>query len=276
MAARCQTCDASTNDQLTLCNRCVKKLQTDLASVSWLLTELETTITRQVRFTRPSETSRSASTPLPWNDRASQMNKTLRTTLWHWVGVVSDYDASDPSAHITDTYEMARWLWRNVNVLRRLDIAGRAHDDLTTTIRRARAVVDRPPDLVTFGVCGNTGPEDRPFEIACDDYLYGVPHRSTVRCRKCKAEHLVSERREWMLNYVVGMNGTASEVSAYLSMVGIRMTVDVIRGLHRRDRIKPAGYIQSRKGKEIAQYRFSDVIEAAKNRYDRKPKAQVS
>jgi hypothetical protein len=272
VAARCQTCDASTNDELSLCNRCVRKLQDDLASVSWLVVELENTLTRQARFTRPSETSRSASTPLPWNDRASQAARLLDKTLRHWVGVVSDYDSTDPSQHITDTTELARWLWRNAGVLRRLDVAGEVHSEIISVIRRARVVVDRPPDLVTYGVCGGAA------EQPCDAYLYGAPSRPTVECRKCGSVFQVKERLEWMLDYVRGMNGTAAEVATYLRMVGIKITDNGIRGLKRRGRIEPVGYIRSRNGKEepIAQYRFSDVITAVSHRYERKVKAQVS
>ena len=271
-SSQCQVCTSPTGDGSQLCSKCVRKLSEELTSVSWLVTELEVTRTRQARFTRQQDgnTSSSATTPLPWDDRASLMQGELHATISAWALHVSsvDEDSRDPLSAVNhETQNIARWLNRNMITLRKLHHgnAGRAHAEILGVIRRARVTVDRPPDLVTYGVCGNSD-NDRP---ACPEYLYALPKDVEVKCRRCKTIYDLKVRKAWMLTYVADMFGTTSEVSTYLRLAGIKISGDAVRALARRDRIKQVGMAPSASGKAVPLYRFSDVIVAVSVRYIR-------
>lgn len=269
MSAECQACTSSTGDGITLCTKCVGKLQDALSSVSkWLMTELRTTIVRQARFTRQGESVRSATTPLPWNDRASRLSRQLHRELASWVQALGEGDTEDPIEHVVGSRELARWLWRNMSAIRSCDAAGALYRELTRTIERCGAIVDRPVDMVTYGMCANTDPDEtgHPTRVACDEYLYGVPNRPAVKCRKCGAVYDVAKRKEWMLQYVGGMVGTASEVATYLRISGVKVSPDQVRKMKERKRISAAGRVMDGK-KPVDLYRFSDVITAMSDRY---------
>jgi hypothetical protein len=164
------------------------------------------------------------------------------------------------------TEPVARWLNRNMVTLRKLNDAGRAHAEILGVIRRARITVDRPPELVTYGVCGNEDGD----RAACAEYLYALPKDVEVKCRRCKTIYDVKVRKAWMLTYVADMFGTTSEVSTYLRLAGIKISGDAVRALaRRRDGIQPVGMAPSASGKAVPLYRFSDVIAAVSVRYIR-------
>lgn len=261
----CQACGSQSGDDMLLCKDCTAKLGRDLISVSWLVRELDAARTRQVRFDR-QHGSRSSVTPLPWNPRASSMVTELGSVIGLWsetvhAGVVTELPVG--------TWKRALYLAGNMPKLRGHLQAGDAHRELTRVIRKARATVDRPPDQVTYGLCGNTDPDEtgHPTRTPCDAYLYAGRHeKKIIKCRKCGASFSVEQRREWMLEYVRSMAGTASEVANYLKLAGVKVSADSIKGLRNRNRITALPGTSGR----TSLYRFSDVIDAVGSRYRRK------
>jgi len=277
-SAACQACTAPTGDTVFLCRDCIQKLATDIASVVWMVRELETTLTRQARFVRQSDSglSRSATTPLPWDERASRVTKLLDRGIHYWAIEVSLLDREDPrdplSALLVDggCVEVARWLWRNLTTLRIHEQAGRAFEELRDVCKQARTTVDRPPDMVTYGMCGIKLPN----RGICNEYLYGAPNQLTLECRRCHSTFQLKERRDWMLAYVSNMMGTTGEIAIYLTASGMGITPDAVRSLirrHPRDIPKVSVNVDGH-----ALYRFSNVIDAVGNRYQRAPATVVA
>jgi hypothetical protein len=163
-----------------------------------------------------------------------------------------------------DTAGVAQWLIRNISTLRQHAEAGTAHDEILDAIVQARRAIDRAPDQVTYGPCKNDEDRDEP----CEEYLYGIPGKDWVYCRACGAKHSTAARREWMLESIRGMTGTAVEVAGFLKLAGLKVTVDAIRGMAARARILSVGVGKN----DRALYRCSDVIAAAGDRYKRKGK----
>lgn len=276
MASTCGACSAVTTDELHLCKPCTRSLGEELISVSWLIRDLrEVMFTRQVRFSDQQSTARSRETPLPYDERASAMALELDATLRHWALEIN------PSGHDLpiETDKVALWLAGNLPRIRGNPEAGAVHRALVEVVRKARDIIDRPPDRIGFGMCESevdprTGhPQDR-----CTEYLYARPGAREIRCRRCGSVFDVASRKDWMLTYVRGMVGTASEVSIYLRMVGITVSGDAIRALHNRSRLTSAGTgpSRSRNGEDVTLFRFSDVIDAMSQRYQRKPKPCTS
>lgn len=278
-SAACQACTAPTGDTVFLCRDCIQKLATDIASVTWMIRELETTLTRQARFVRQSDSgmARSATTPLPWDERAAQVTKLLDRRVHHWAIEVSLLNREDPRDPLSvqlqgsgGVVEVSRWLWRNLSTLRIHEQAGRAYDELRDVCQQAHETVDRPPDLVTYGMCG----AELPNRVICHEYLYGAPNQLTLECRRCHTQFQLKERRDWMLAYVSNMMGTTGEIATYLTASGMGITPDAVRALirrHPRDIPKRGDNAEGH-----ALYRFSNVIDAVGNRYQRAPATVVA
>lgn len=270
----CQQCEAPT--QVALCSKCVERLARDLVSCTWLPRQLEVALTRQSRFQRQQDGARSTTRPLPWDERASEAMVDLHSTVSAWalqISQVSEH-AGDMLREVNhETENVARWVNRNMSTLKLMESAGIAYREISSSVRRACTVVDRPPDLVTYGVCGNPGND----QAECTEYLYALPADVEVSCRRCKTVYDVRERRKWMLDYVSGMFGTTSEVSAYLTLAGMKISVDAVRALARRHKsIQPVGMAPSASGKAVPLYRFSDVIAAISVRYKKPARKKVS
>jgi len=186
------------------------------------------------------------------------------------LGSVIGYWAETLGDPPPGTWRRALFLAGNLPKLRTHPSAGEAHHQLTGVIRKARGVIDRPPDQVTYGLCGNDDPDEtgKATRVPCDAYLYASPHeKRVIRCRKCGAQYSVEQRKEWMLRYVSSMAGTASEVANYLRLAGMKVSVDTVKGLRNRNRILPLP------GTNL--FRFSDVIDAVSHRYQHRSKAKV-
>lgn len=271
----CQGCNSTPTQGAALCVPCTRKLADALAHCSWLPRQLEVALTRQQRFQRQQEGARSTTRPLPWDERASHALVDLHSTVSAWAVLISrsSEHAGDRLSQVsTETEDVARWINRNMDTLRMMapETVNIAYRELTGCIKRAFSSVDRPPDLVTYGVCGNEGPTGDAAQ--CTEYLYALPSAAEVKCRRCKMTYDVRERRKWMLEYVQGMFGTTSEVSAYLTLAGIKVSVDAVRALARRHNgIEVVGMAPSASGKAVPLYRFSDVLAAIGSRY-KKPK----
>jgi hypothetical protein len=265
-STECQACGALTGDGTLLCKDCTQKLGEALIKVSWLVRELEVAYIRAARFTRPSDSlARSRTQPLPWDERASAMVLLLRSTIRYWAMEVHSRTWSatviGPERPLPDdTWRRALYLAGNLPRLRSHHDVARAHKELTGAIGLAQVTVDRPPDMLAYGICGS----EQHNKIRCSGYLYAAPGDLVITCPKCRTEYDMDTRRRWMLDYVRRMSGTAVEIAGYLRLVGMKVTVDSIKGLVRRERLFPVPNTDL--------YRFQDVIDAVSTRYQRKPK----
>jgi hypothetical protein len=266
----CGSCQATS--ALPLCSDCLTKLRTELLSGMWLPTELEVTFIRMRRFVSQSDGARSSATPVPFDDRVGTMPETLFGTLRYWARFISPHvphlDRIEKVPPL-DTRALAAWLWRNAAEYQRTDpqTAGAAFRAILGVLDDAKAIVDRPPDTVTYGLCD----APRPDGTKCPAYLYGAPpadmDKGIIRCTRCRSEHDVAKRRTWMLDYVAQMSGTISEVSTYLTLAGVKVSPDAIRSMLRRNRIRDRGF--TAEGDRLV--RFSDVIAAQADKYSRNP-----
>lgn len=255
----CCACQAATKDGVTLCPVCLSTLRGRLADVDWLIPELEIVLTRQTRYTVQKIRAKSRVPGLPWDERAAARLLSLRATLEDWARRISRPGDVMPGPH---ALALAQWLRRNLDRLASSIESGYAFYAITESIDRAKICVDRPPDRLIFGMCGNeeTG-------VPCSAYLYGTAEDGEVVCQVCRARYDVAERREEMLEQVRMMWGTAAQVSYYLSIAGIKISEDAIRSMAHRNRIRPVN-----PDAKTPLFRFSDVIEAARNRYQRTKK----
>lgn len=237
----CGVCSAPAGDDARLCKSHTDELAGLLAGVAELVAELDVTITRQARTTRPSDGGRSTERPLAWNEAASARAFELNTCLNGWALDTARLDEDERDqlihCHHSDTGSVAAWLVRNLHTLRLHAEAGIAYDDIRQAIREARRAIDRPSDPVPFGPCGQI------FDNGdvCQEILYGQLDRPQVPCRACGALHPTRGRLEWMLQYMQGMLATIPELVAIASLAGKRTNADALRLMHSRGRFIAKG-----------------------------------
>jgi hypothetical protein len=200
-SAQCQVCSAPTGDKANLCRTHSDQLVHDLRTVAAIVVELEVTVTRQDRVGPAKHGSRSAETPLAWNENAAAREFELNTTINAWALDVShlDEDERDPLADIshTDTADVAAWLTRNISTLRQHGEAGTAYDEITDAVHNARDATDLPKVRNRFyaGPCPNQlvvqnddGTEGR---TQCQGEVWAFiatgNDMSYLRCQSCRA-----------------------------------------------------------------------------------------
>ena len=263
----CGVCASPTGDHGHLCRTHTETLCLDLRTVAWLTAELDVTVTRQARITAARHGSRSASTPLPWNEHASARRHELACTVNVWAldtSRLSEDDRDRLAEHPQhDVPAVAAWLVRNLPTLRQHPEAGDAYDQLTDSIQQARRAIDRPLDLTTFGPCH----AEQDDGTVCAETLYAPPGREVIACR-CGAQHSAQTRREWMLNHCRSLKGTASQIASWVRIFGIEASTDRVRAMAARKRFEQAGE-RPRPGGKPGQplYRLRDVVIAMGNRY---------
>jgi hypothetical protein len=243
MSAReCPVCERPVRDSV-LCKYCTGTLTTCLAEVPDLLAELEVTATRQAVGGPRSTAGRSAETPLPYGDRASDAAKQLTDTLTLWARVITPgtYTALTAATHLrTHIHDLARH-----------PMAEKAYDQITRARAHAYDVIDRRPDLVPAGQCG----ADLDNGERCTRTLYGDPDRSAVRCPDCGNSRDLD--RTWMLEGARDLEWTAAEIGAVTAGV----TAAMVRRYAHRKLIKPVGERHIGSVRVIPTYRVGDLLD---------------
>lgn len=235
MKRDCPVCDRPTD--MVLCKFCAGTILEVLAQVLDLLAELEVTASRQARVGARSG-GRSAETPLPYAQRASDAARQLSSVVCFWAGTLAQGVFTTPTA--------VKYLRAHISALRAHEMAEKAYDQITKARAHAMDMIDRAPDLVPAGQCG--------VELAdgstCLEILYGDPDRASVRCR-CGAEHDMD--RTWMLTAARDQEWTAAQIGR--ATPGI--TAAMVRSYKHRGQLTPVG--ASENGHPT--YRVGDLLD---------------
>jgi len=248
-------CGRPLRDTLTVCDTCADQLATALGDVPWLDDELETSITRQRAL--PTEGgARTAETPLPWHEKASETRRHLRALLVSWTrlcdeeAVAHQSPADDLPADTLPA--ISRWLMWRVDGLARHDAGPDAVDEITDAVAACRFVIDRRPDRWYAGPCvaeGDGGP--------CAADLYARASTGVVECRECGSVYDVAERREWLLAEAHDRLADAATVARAVSWLGTApLTPALVRKWAERGRILVKGHDGTR-----PLYRIGDAID---------------
>lgn len=251
----------------TICAECTTRLRRDLRSLytrdhgTSYADDLDLALSRQVRFADRADGSRSTSTPVVFNERASDVGLHLQAILTGWTRVLAE-DGNDWPTHTLQA--MAEWLHTHVHHLARHEAAGDAYDELTTAVAQVRSAIDRPPELVYAGPCLVVYDQGE-----CRADVYARPGRPYAVCQRCGASHDVAERREQLAEAMEEEQVTASRAVIYLRMLGFTVTASAIRGYAHYDgkrpeherRLQAVGH--SVRG---AVYRLGDILDIVSSR----------
>jgi len=227
-------CDRPTRDDAYVCDDCADELGRALGDVTWLVEELETTITKQRGKTESGGGGASAEKPLPYHEAAAEALRNLRALLVLWVRFCSEEGvrSSDPRDGLPEDNlpAMSRWLLWRVDGLTLHDIGPEAHDEITNAVATCRRVIDRAPERQYVGPC------------ACGRDLYRKPGAQVVRCRFCEAEYDADALTNSLRDQIMGRLVTAREGATLLSRFDLETKQATIDKWRERKRLVERGH----------------------------------
>lgn len=229
-------CDRPT--QGTICThcqhiivRCLTKLATGPRTIRGtiepgLIADLDDVVARLMRSGLASGVaSRSANTPLPYHEVASDLLFTVRHTLHVWGADFLSRDATPPRGSAA----AAKWLAREVANNCIFTEYHAMYDEITWLTAQVESMVDIAPLRVYLGVCGGE----------CRSPLYALPGHTSVRCKQCGSVYSVEVRRGQLLTDAQDMIAPAADIARALSLVGRPVTLARIGMWVKRGRLVP-------------------------------------
>ena len=253
MAIACALCARPVPDGF-LCSTHTTELIDDLTEIGELLAELEITRTRQDRIGE-SSIRRSSDSLLPWKENAAEAYWVLAVTTLAWTRIVLDKlgsDPNDPVGPIASTW--TAWLIRRVKRIRILVVAGDCATEIGSAVDLARVAIDRPPVRIYVGPCEH----DRGALGPCPVDLWAFAHCDTVECPDCETEHVLVDRRKWLLakahDHLVPLPTVARALSSWMDRT---VTQAQLRGYVHRERLLSKGI--DRAGTKL--YRLGDAAD---------------
>lgn len=166
MSNECQRCGRPVQDA-TICNLCTHDLERALGDIPALTEELDTTLSRQAKFSQANDGGKGADTPVVFHEAASDIYWELRNKLIGWTKLHAEETAAkNPTQgpackhclHITcstirrqrrplpaDTLTaMSRHLLGRVEWFRHHELAAEMVDDIREPVHRLAHIIDRP------------------------------------------------------------------------------------------------------------------------------------
>lgn len=222
-APACGSCGSPVADA-SICTGCTRDLAELLLTAASIAGDLDDAVAKLM--VRGSGGRRSeAEVPLPVDLAASDAKHRLRGWLHLGVGaVLTDAMPAPVSPDIEDT---ARWLVARLGMVRQQSDAPEIHKGIRDAVHRALAVVDRRPERVPAGLCGNCG-RQLLAELGADQ----------VTCA-CGMTALALQDKRRARAEAADVLGTAAEISGALGRIGISVPRGTITSWASRGRLAP-------------------------------------
>ena len=254
----CPSCGCEQGAGL-LCARETDLLEKALGDVRWIVTELETTLSKQARMGTPGKGGL-ARERNPIHLGALEASDTLGNVLTTWARDVGQFELL---GHERGPIFASAFLLGSINDIRKHPAVEELLDEVTDAIEQARRAVDRPADRMYLGQCMVELPGEDGELVTCYAELWARPDASEVTCKVCGVTHAVAERRAWLLARAADMLVTVKEASRYIGDVGgMTVTESSIRGLIHRKRL---GYRA-----ETTTFRLGDLLEVLADKREEK------
>lgn len=259
---RCR-CGKPLRDVATVCDPCTRALENALGNVPWVADELNVTYTRQ-HAAPITSTGSSATTLLPWDERAARATRALDATLRRWVRITRDEHigtsfVDDPAK---DPAAMSRWLLCRVPALTHHDRGPAAAEQLVHVVTRAERVVFwKPRTRIYLGPCAyGSGVLDQLSR--CPGDVYAEEGEPVGTCADCGRGVSVVVRQSELDNDLRGRLLSAAEIADWAMRMGLDAKRDEVRRRvlywHRHHRIQAAAVLE-RGNTKIPLFRYGDV-----------------
>lgn len=242
-------------DHLFLTREDRKTLSNQLRTIpTWLLKELDTTISREVAMAESAAIRTPGENPLMYNEHASHAAHQLLDTLAYWVEEICTWTRLPwPGFGRADHY--ANWLdWHLVD-LAKLPEGPRAYRDIDRAIHRATTAIDKSRQPEFAGPCQSTTPG-----VKCDG-VYVRPGQDQKTCDGCLILCDVQQMQTHMRHEVETRLYPANELASALSIVTHQpVAYERVRNWVRRGQLIPV----TSQGNPL--FRLNDAIELLNRR----------
>lgn len=238
-------CGTPTRDHAWLCEGCQARFLGTLADMRELDDEVQTTMTRQ-HAAASSGGPRSASTGLPWHEKAADARRTLHGLLASWVRFCDEEEVRGPFVPFPadNIAAMSDYLRTKVHGLALLDIGPEAMDEITDAAAEChRLVFWKRKNRLYLGPC------ETPIEIedaepeVCPGEVYADEGEAVGFCDLCKQGVTVVIRRDDLQRRLDDYLATAAEIARLATFLGLDAPRDRVRKRvhywHRHKRIVP-------------------------------------
>lgn len=265
-----------------MCGGCWRKIESALGKLyadgktGWLVAELDTALTKQVRFGRAQLgiITRSAGQPLVVNLAASDVLHQLRSTLttwtrllhaehairWqecdtcnaHWYGGAMQHNVMPPLLCQGEWVEqvdpltvgntlaaLAQWLLRHPTWIRSHSAAGQLFRDITRTVDAAVVSIDRPAEQTYLGICSATVSAEDEELAECPVALYSTVGDAVAKCWGCGNTHVVADRLRVLTRAVENELAPMASLVGLVGELGTALTSSAIRGMKHRGQLQP-------------------------------------
>jgi hypothetical protein len=177
---------------------------------------------------------------MPYNIRASESARDLRTLLKDWVSLVAEGLAAEGRFVALPTPATAKtlsaWLMHHTAWLTRHDTAPDAYTEIVGAVNNIRHTIDIAPDTQFIGPCYTiiNG-------VECVEDVYAVIDSPTARCRTCGTTHDTATRTSQAAAIATTTTATAVTISRSLKLGDEPLTPGRIRVWAHRGHLTPAG-----------------------------------
>lgn len=195
--------------------------------------------------------TRNGETPLPFNEKASDIKHMLCNAVTSWTRVFAE-DNPHLLFNVATIEDAARWMAGFPNLLAGHVAAVEMHADIGALVHRARRSIDRPAQRVYLGECGGATEDGR-----CDATLFGYEGRAGARCGQCGAEWLIEARRRTMLADIEDKVAHSGNLAALVKANGVPLASSTIRNYARTGKIASVGV----DARQRPLYRVGDVLD---------------
>lgn len=148
----CQSCGAMAQTGALLCRPCENQCRRNLGDMEALRQELDTTLTRQTHMTPDNDGGRSAETPLPYQQQASDLLSEQRALLVSWCRLINEELGARLPRRDT-VRAMSITLEHHMGDLRTHEAVAELVDELSDLVRRIHKAIDYPDRKQTIGPC---------------------------------------------------------------------------------------------------------------------------
>ena len=260
---RCHQCHRPTGDNAHLCQTCTNTLEQTLAEIPALAAQLTITLTRQARIVGPAFTTKvipdiedvtfalsAKPQPLPFHYGASEAGYNLLSALRAAALEIAQVRGMPYTGRMRPA-DLSRWLLNHLEWMRHAEQAAEYVDEIVPVVNTVRQVIDRSPDRVYLGTCGDDGLAWRVASLvlgddagdACDGELYALEGAPAVTCERCGHLYDVAERRAWLEAEAEDRLATIVQLQHFLadSRHDDRQVRNMLDGYVRRGRLVPRG-----------------------------------
>jgi hypothetical protein len=229
----CRICRAPARDQAYYCDPCRDKLDRALGDITWVSEEIDISITRQ-KGSNINGGSRSAETPLPWHDKASEAGRHLHDILVSWVKFCTDETVRGAPNWIPrdNLPSLSRWLLHCTHGLSLHEIGPDAYEEITKAVSDCERIIFwKRRNRIYLGPCRRPVVDEEGGTVveACPGEVYAEEGQPVGNCDSCGQGVTVVVRQAELNDELDRRLCTAAELARICVFLGLDVPRNAVR-----------------------------------------------